>query len=514
MNNTSRLEQYWLWQLGFAWWVACLAGLTSNCNAQSQPVQPAQSNPTETLVSRPNVLLICIDDLRPELNCYGASHIISPNLDSLASDSTTYLGHYVQAPTCGASRYALLTGCYGPANNDALFRRAARIKDNQRVPVSMPEWFRKNGYTTVSIGKVSHHPGGSGGADWDDEQQLEMPDAWDRCYQPSGQWKHPRGWMHGLAQGEIRSAPAKMNVIQHADVDDSDYPDGITVPQAIEELQAFAQDDKPFFLAVGLLRPHLPFGAPARDFHLYDETRFPPIQHPQKPEGTTTWHRSDEFKQYQRWGRDPNQDAEFALEIRRHYAACVTFADRQVGKLLKELERQSLDQNTIVIVWGDHGWHLGEHAIWGKHSLFEESLRSPLIVHAPSGSKATRQSLAQRNASVTETIDVFPTICRLCGIPSPDRLDGKMLPGLMLADTSSELQQDAERLCAISYFGGARTIRTHRYRLVEHQTGFLELYDHLSDQGENKNLAESQPETAQRLLSQLTKRWAETHLNE
>ncbi|MDA7496638.1 sulfatase-like hydrolase/transferase, partial [Akkermansiaceae bacterium] len=156
-----------------------------------------------------NILLICIDDLRPELKSFGVDYIHSPNIDALAKRGRAFTRHYVQAPTCGASRYALLTGTYGPGGNGALFARANKIKNP-----SLPAYFRENGYTTVSVGKVSHHPGGRGGKDWDDDSKPEMPQSWDRHLLPSGKWQHPRGWMHGLANGEIRKNAKDMDLFQ------------------------------------------------------------------------------------------------------------------------------------------------------------------------------------------------------------------------------------------------------------------------------------------------------------
>ena len=154
---------------------------------------------------KPNVLLLCVDDLRPELCSFGKPYIKSPNIDRLAESGRAFQRHYVQAPTCGASRYTLLTGRYGPRNNGALFARARQLAKNPAsVPPSLPAWFRQHGYITVSVGKVSHHPGGRGGRNWDDDHEPEMPRSWDRHLLPSGPWQHPRGAMHGLANGEIR----------------------------------------------------------------------------------------------------------------------------------------------------------------------------------------------------------------------------------------------------------------------------------------------------------------------
>jgi iduronate 2-sulfatase len=445
---------------------------------------------------QPNVLLICVDDLRPELACFGASYIQSPNIDRLAATGRAFQRHYVQAPTCGASRFTLLTGRLGGAGNNALFAMARLLnKDASSVPPSMPAWFRKNGYTTVSIGKVSHHPGGRGGPDWDDEAQPEMPNSWDRHLLPAGAWLHPRGWMHGLANGEIRSDATKMDVFQSVDGPDTTYPDGVAVDESLKQLGQLATDkQKPFFLAVGILRPHLPFGAPAKYLEPYRHVQLPPIPHPQKPAGKTTWHNSAEFMKYNRWDRNPNTDAAFAIEVRKHYAACVSYADAQVGRIMKQLEDSGAAKNTIVVLWGDHGWHLGEHAIWGKHALFEESLRSPLIIRHPDIKHPGHAS-----QSVVETLDVFPTLCELAGLPKPEFAQGVSLRPLLN-------NPEAAGHPAISYTDSARTIRNATHRLIAHKDGFVELYDHTTPTGETVNVAKENPETVTRLQAQLQAR--------
>ncbi len=444
---------------------------------------------------KPNVLLICVDDLRPELNCFGIDYVHSPNIDALAKRGRIFQRHYVQAPTCGASRYTLLTGRYGSYGNGALFARGKELQKNaEAVPPSMPAWFRQHGYTTVSVGKVSHHPGGRGGGNWDDDTQPEMPLSWDRHLCPSGDWQHPRGFMHGLAHGEIRKNAKEMAVFQSEKGPDEIYPDGLTANEALKQMDQLSEGDKPFFLAVGILRPHLPFGAPAKYMTPYENADLPPTPHPEKPTGKTTWHGSGEFMKYNRWGRNPNSDAEFALACRKHYAACVTYADAIVGRLLKRLDDLGERENTIVVLWGDHGWHLGEHAVWGKHTLFEESLRSPLIVAPPTIDKAGEASNA-----VVETIDVFPTLCELATLEKPDFADGTSLVA-QLEDP------DAEGRVACSYSGGARTVRTPTHRLIAHRNGHLELYDHRTPAGETENVAEKDPETAKAMLAELKKR--------
>lgn len=445
---------------------------------------------------KPNVLLLCIDDLRPELACFGKDYIRSPNIDRLAARGRAFHRHYVQAPTCGASRYALLTGTYGPSGNGALFSRGAQLtKDATSFPSSFPAWFRQNGYTTVSVGKVSHHPGGRGGKDWDTDAIKEMPLSWDHHLLPAGPWQHPRGAMHGLANGEIRVQAGQMDLFQAVDGPDSIYPDGLITDEALSRLDqlSHAKDEKPFFLAVGIIRPHLPFGAPAKYLKLYDGVELPPISHPSKPEGKTTWHGSGEFMKYNRWKRNPNSDAEFAAEVRRHYAACVSYADAQVGRILDRLKALDEADNTIVVLWGDHGWHLGEHAIWGKHALFEESLHSPLIISYPG-----MPNPGEASQSMVETIDVFPTVCDIAGLESPDFVDGVSLNSIL--DRAV-----APGHSAVSY-ARARTIRTKTHRLIAHRDGHNELYDHRTGEAETRNVADDQPEVVQTLLAELKKR--------
>lgn len=451
---------------------------------------------------QPNVLLICVDDLRPELKSFGVDYIHSPNIDRLAASGRAFHRHYVQAPTCGASRYAMLTGQYGPTGNQALFDRAGRIaKEPKAVPPSMPEWFRRNGYTTVSVGKVSHHPGGWGGEDWDDQTNIEMPGAWDRQLMPCGAWKNPRGAMHGLANGEVRAGRSytenKMEALQSAPGPDTNYNDGLIADEGTEQLAALAAEDKPFFLTIGLIKPHLPFGSPKKYMAPYENAELPPVPHPMKPDRKTTWHKSGEFfGQYNHHGKDPREDASYADEVRRHYAACVTYADKHVGDILQTLEESGQAQNTIIVLWGDHGWHLGEHGIWGKHCLFEEALRSPLIIQVPE-----MKNPGEKSDAVIETVDVFPTLCELTGLPQPTHSDGTSLRPQL--DDPTFPGHDA-----YSYHGKAKTIRTRTHRMILHQGGFVELYDHRSPEKETQNVADQNPELCEELKQTIVEKQA------
>ncbi len=448
----------------------------------------------------PNILLICVDDLRPELKSFGADYIQSPNIDRLAASGRAFHRHYVNAPTCGASRYTMLTGLYGSYGNQALFDRAEKLKSPAAsIPPSMPEWFRHHGYKTVSVGKVSHHPGGWGGEDWYDLNELEMPGAWDRQLMPTGPWKHPRGAMHSLAYGEIKPIGSftenKMDAFQSVGDNDTDQHDGLIAHAGLEQLEDLAGSDQPFFLAIGLIKPHLPFGSPKRYMDPYLGIDLPPIPHPEKPNWPSTWHESGEFmNQYLHYGRDPREDSTYADQVRRHYAACVSYVDHHVGEILAKLKETGRDQDTIVVLWGDHGWSLGEHAIWGKHSLFEESLRSPLIISVPDMKKPGEKSNA-----VIETVDLFPTLCDLTGLDQPGFAHGTSLrPQIDEPSAPGHL--------AYAYTNKAQTLRTERYRFTLHPDGYAELYDHDSPAKESKNVAKQFPHTVEELKQLLLER--------
>jgi iduronate 2-sulfatase len=432
-----------------------------------------------------NILLICIDDLRPELASFGAEYIHSPNIDQLAKKGRPFLNHFVNAPSCGPSRYTLLTGTYGPVGNDALFQRAKLItKADNETPLTIPEWFKKHGYTTVSVGKVSHHPGGLGRTDWNNNQVIEIPNAWHRNLMPVGPWQHPRGAMHGLANAMVRSKEkGTMPVYEAAAHENDTYPDDLITKQTLMELETLdSTADKPFFLAVGIIKLHLPFGAPQKYVDLYDKVSFPENPYPNKPQGKTTWHESGEIKQYNFWGKDLTSDSDFALEVRKYYAACVSYADAQVGKILKKLEETGADKNTIVVLWGDHGWNLGEHGIWGKHNLFDVALKSPLIIYTPGLIQPGEKAMG-----IVETLDIFPTLCDLTRLPKADFSQGSSL----IAMLENPIQSGH---AAVSYLQNAQSIRVPRYRLIAHDDDYIELYDYESPEKENQNIADEHPE--------------------
>lgn len=448
---------------------------------------------------RPNVLFIAVDDLRPWLGCHDPKLAVSPNIDRLAKEGRRFSRHYVQVPTCGASRCALMFGRYpgrlpGDAGNEAIQKTAAK----QPHP-AFPALFRQNGYRTVSVGKITHYPGGRGGKGWVDGP-VELPGAWDESLMPSGPWKTPEGAMHGYADGLTRKQAgkdaAKRPVSQSAAGDDRTYPDGWIAEEAVKQLNELAAGGKPFFLAAGFIKPHLPFAAPVSYFKATSGITAPVPRASEKPAFPTTWHGSGEFRQYRANEGDPFREPSAAEAYRKAYLACVRYSDAQIGKLLAALDASPAAKNTVVVLWGDHGFLLGEHAIWGKHCLFEEALHSPLIIRTPGQKKPGEAAEA-----IVETVDIYPTLAALAGLPLSNDLDGRSLVPL-LEDPSA-----ASDGTAAGFWQGAATLRTDTHRLIvsgkDRKT--VELYDHSEDPAETVNVAVKQEETVAGMRERLEK---------
>jgi iduronate 2-sulfatase len=454
---------------------------------------------TLAAAERPNVLFIAVDDLRPWLGCYDPALAVSPNIDRLAKEGRRFSRHYVQVPTCGASRCALMFGRYpghfpADANNDAILKTAAR----QPLP-ALPALFRQQGYRTVSVGKITHFPGGRGGKGWVDGPD-ELPGAWDEALMPAGPWKTPEGAMHGYANGLTRQQagkdPATKPASQSVAGDDLAYPDGWTAAESVKRLNELAGGDKPFFLAAGFIKPHLPFAAPASYFEATAGIGLPVPRAAEKPAFPTTWHPSGEFRQYRMNEGDPFREATAAAAYRKAYLACVRYSDAQIGKLLAALDASPAAKNTIVVLWGDHGFLLGEHAIWGKHCLFEEALHSPLVIRVPG-----QKSPGKASEAIVETVDIYPTLSALAGLPLSKELDGRSLVP-QLEDPAA-----ASDGVAAGVWQGHATLRTDTHRLIlsRKEPAAVELYDHREDPAEAVNAAAKQAETAGALRSRLEK---------
>lgn len=411
-----------------------------------------------------NVLFIAVDDLRPELKCYGVDYALSPNLDHFSKSAVTFQNHYVQVPTCGASRYALLTG-RSPSNSGALrnnvfYSGTTAIKNNELPGAqTMPELFRRSGYETILIGKISHTPDGRiFSYDGKGDGRREMPRAWDRMSTPMGEWK--KGWplFFAYANGKHREdGKSPMKLMEFIVEKDDDLPDGLLANNAITELTKLKNRKKPFFMGLGFFKPHLPFVAPKKDWEAFEKIEIP-FPDEKKPFNSPFKHDSGEFFKYSPpYENKRPLDNKSAITARRAYLACVRYIDRQIGKVLKCLDDTELSKNTIVVVWGDHGWHLGNGQQWGKHTPFEIANHSVLMIRSPNikGGFSTN--------ALAETLDIYPTLLDLC---KPQfRQTHHPLDGVSLAPILKK-EKKSVRKHAISYWRNAVSVRSQSHRLV------------------------------------------------
>lgn len=443
---------------------------------------------------RPNVLFIAIDDLRPELGCYGVDYIQSPRIDAFAKTARLFEKHYVTAPSCGPSRYALLTGLSPRQNHDAsnhAFKKNIQLTAKRPIE-SFPHLFKTGGYETISIGKICH---GS---------QDTLPRSWTRILRTKS--KHPE--YQGNRGKSQRHASLGL------DLPDAAYTDGAMTDQVIKTLRTLK--DKPFFFAVGFVKPHLPFWAPKKYFDLYDPEKIPHPQWEGMPE-SPSFHGSFELKQ--QYGHHPDnflEDPEYRRKLKHGYAACVSFVDAQIGRILDEVKALDLDKKTIIVLWGDHGWHLGEHRLFGKHSSFERALKSVLIVKTPA-----MKHRGKSTSALVQSLDIYPTLAELCGLTAPDDLGGRSFVDLL---ENPDLVGPEVALSYNLTYGisnnppfkkyrrlHAVTMRTKDYRYIQWQKElgigeiiFQELYDHRTDPDEKNNLAGNNPELVEGLSTLLT----------
>lgn len=451
--------------------------------------------------NRYNVLFIAIDDLRPELGCYGVDAAQSPHLDALAKRSVVFDRHYVQVATCGASRYALLTG-RSPAqsgvtrNNAAAYSGSSALRHKQQLGAqTMPELFRRSGYRTVCIGKISHTPDGRVYAyNGKGDGRHELPGAWDELPTPFGPWNRGWGTFFAYANGKHREdGGGHKDLMEFIAEKDDDLPDGLMATTAIERLRKFQSSQEPFFLGLGFFKPHLPFVAPKPDWEAFEnaDITLPPEGKIESP----YWHRSGEFYKYDApYQKTQPLSPESQRMARRAYYACVRYTDRQVGRVLDELKRLGLDDNTIVVVWGDHGWHLGEQQIWAKHTPFERANRSVLMIHVPGTTRAGKTTSA-----LAETIDLYPTLVEACRPKFQQTqwpLDGKSLMPILNGT------KDSVRQSAVSFWGDAISIRSDTHRLIlgkNKRKPYTALYDLSQDLDNQKDIADSHPELVEQL---------------
>jgi iduronate 2-sulfatase len=471
------------------------------------------TNPSERAAEKKlNVLFIAIDDLRPELGCYGASHVVSPNIDKLAATGVMFERAYCQSAVCNPSRASLMTGQY--PETLGVLDLWTDLRKVQPDVVTLPQYLGQKGYFTASVGKI-YHNNFPDEPSWDERHYVAgFPFDPDAVYigkeglalqaQKVEKWKQ-RGqtaqridrFGHYYVKAQATEAP---------DVPDSAYYDGAQTDWAVDKLTQLSHADEPFFLAVGYYRPHLPFNAPSQYWDLYDRAKLPLAEGDAaiavRSAPSMAINNMRELRGYTDFSSlvHPYESTLTEAEQRRlkhGYLASVSYIDAQVGRLLEQLEELGLAENTIVVLWGDHGWKLGEHRSWGKMTNYEIDTRVPLLVRAPGAQQAGRRVTAP-----VELVDVFPTLCELTGTQVPNYLEGSSLAPLLEKDvpwTDAAFSIYLREGIWVGPDGGehlGRAIRTATHRFVEwrerasQEVSGIELYDHQMDPSESNNVAD------------------------
>ncbi len=458
--------------------------------------------------AKPNVLLVCVDDLKPLLGCYGDAMVKSPNIDRLAARGVTFEHAYCNQAVCAPSRNALMTGLRPQALG--IYDLGTNFRKSVPGAVTVAQYFRARGYRTEAMGKIMH----VGHGNHEDEASWTVPH-----WKPGGggyvlpenvedtKKRAAKARADGVPESK-RSSLVKGPSTECADVADNAYADGMIADEAIKRLRA-AKDKpgEPFFMGVGFLKPHLPFCAPKKYWDLYRAEAFPLPALKEPPKGApefapTTW---GELRAYTDIPPTGPLDDAMTRHLIHGYHAAVSFMDAQLGRVLDALDETGLAKSTIIVLWGDHGWHLGDHGMWCKHTNYEQAARIPILVVAPG------MKVGVKTPALIETVDIYPTLCELAGLPAPSGLDGASFAAA-LRDPSAPTKDHV--LHAYPRGGGliGRAVRTARHRLVEWKvpgdaadTAVLELYDYEADPLESKNLAAEQGEIVAQLRAMLAK---------
>lgn len=468
-----------------------LAGAPFALGAQAQAPSPSITT------KRLNVLFIAIDDLRPALGCYGDRFAKTPNIDSLAAKGMLFERAYCQQAVCGPTRASLLTGLR--PDTIRVWDLQTSFRDTVPNAITLPQYFKLNGYHCENIGKVFH-----GNDIMNDHRSWSVPERLHQVVKrdqyalpgnddPSDEWK-------------------KFAATERADVPDNAYIDGKVADDACATLERLK--DRPFFLGVGFTKPHLPFAAPAKYWDLYRREDVPMPIAPAAPEDAPPWAltRFDELRSYADVPDSEPISESKMREVIHGYYACASYTDANVGKVLRTLERLGLANNTVVCLWGDHGWHLGELDYWGKKSNFDVATRAPLILRTPDSRGA------QRTDALVEFVDIYPTLAEACKLPRAEGLEGiSMIPLLRAPKTEwkraafSQYPRPNPKRPGHNLMG--YTMRTDRYRYTEWRdaatTVATELYDHSRDPNETSNVAASpsNSELLKELATQLRHGW-------
>lgn len=427
--------------------------------------------------TRPNVLLICIDDLKPNLGCYGDPIAITPGIDALAARGLRFDAAYCNQAVCAPSRNALMTGLR--PQTLGIYDLGTNFRASRPDAVTMGQAFQAAGYHAAGLGKIYHHGHGNG----DDAATWSVPH-----FRPKAAlYANPETMRSRVRdrRGILRGPST-----ERTERGDEAYGDGLIAAEAVRRLDQFAESpEQPFFLAVGFARPHLPFNAPARYWDQYDPASMPMPSVTGAPENAPEYAatNSGELYSYRDFRYDkPITDAQTRRLIHGYYAA-TSYVDAQVGKIIDRLDANGLTDRTIVLLWGDHGWHLGDHGMWCKHTNYEQAARIPLIIMSPT------TTAGQSTRAMVETVDIYPTLGAMAQVDVPSDLDGRSF-----ADVLDRPDGPGRPHITHVYPRGGRmgiAVRDSRYRLVRWQSfdGAIdahELYDYQTDPTETTNIAD------------------------
>lgn len=463
---------------------------------------------------KPNILLILVDDLKPAIAAFGDKTAITPNLDRLTHRGMRFDAAYCNQSVCAPSRFNLMLG--SRSTSSGLYELDGDLRQVFPNAVTLPQHFAKHGYRTESLGKVFHIGHGNDG----DPNSFSVPHFKDLVveYQlpestNGGQLTREEGYFTNQGKFDSGGKPRPRGAAFEApDVEDEAYADGRVARETIKRLTAAKESDQAFFIAAGFARPHLPFSVPKRYWDLYDPAKFNPASNKKAPRGAPAWAvkagATGEISAYNPVPEKGDIGDDLARQLIHGYYASTSYVDAQIGKVLTAIDQLGLAENTIIVLWGDHGFHLGELGIWTKHVNYEAATRIPIVIVAPGVTKP-----GSSTAQLTETVDLYPTLAALAGISAPagpQPIDGLSLVPV-LKDPAARVRDHAYHCFPRSGKLG-RAIRTDRYRLVDWRpigkpdaAPVFELYDYKNGAVETANLADEKPEVVAKLRSILAR---------
>ncbi|MGB5434525.1 MAG: sulfatase [Maribacter sp.] len=527
----------------------CVLSIILGCKSEGEEGGSSQTKP------KPNILFIAIDDLRPELGCYGSDIAISPNMDKLANQGLLFNNAFCQQAICGPSRASLMTGVR--PSTSGVIHNYIRFREKLPEVNTIAQQFASKGYQTVYYGKIFHH-GDEDEISWNRPQlktdKKPVPFALPENQRIREETRKEMFAKYGdVAKYGLAMGPA----FESADVPDNTYADGLNTDLAIETMKEMVKEDKPFFLALGFNKPHLNWVAPKKYWDLYDENKIKSTAQTKAPINGAAMGLHPSFELRVRSGipKFGDLDKELSTTLKHAYLACVSYVDAQLGRMIDALADAGIRDNTIIVLWGDHGWHLGEMGIWGKATNYEIATRVPMMIWTPDIPEKNQGSTTN---ALVELVDIYPTLCDLAGIEVPNHVEGYSFKPLLnnpnldwKSAVFSQFPTPALREWGAyplrpamreTFFGPlieeveARIIdqqkekwdrelfentlmgyamRTERYRFIvwkdradlKKEPLFLELYDHSVDPTETNNIAGDNPELVAELMAQFDKGW-------